>query len=1209
MDTMSSDRASITSFTSKLPVAAALISSDGLNLEFANSELLKLIGIEQDESQPISLDRVCTSETTDQIKRFVRQTAYQASIKLLQSESDTQPIEVLLCKVPSETGGFHHLLIHDPLEALVELADPNESVEQLATERELFNEGPVTVFKWQNAANWPVEYTSKNIQQVFGYESREFTSGELLYASLIHPDDMERVISEVTTASADPDISHFNHEPYRLLLKSGEYHYFFDHTRIIRDEDNEITHYHGYLLDISGHMKTVEKLNFFNTLVNSSRDPIYAIRASDFSMAYVNKAACEHFGKDTDDLLKLRITDWDPTFKEADLPSIAEQVKKAPGPLIFQTKHIVNDDQVVDVEVSASLVEYDNQEYFIGYTRDITDRKLSEERLKQSEAQLQAIFNNSQVGIMLLEGYRIFVKGNQRLADILGYDSPDEMMGFSMRKLHLSEERFIEYGEKYYNNLCNHDVLHAEYQLKKKNGDPVWCVLSGKALDEHTPADLSKGVLWVIDEIDWRKNYEHELITKEAQIRAFFNNVPYFSWMKDTEGRYLMANAAMSKASGIPLDQIIGATDYEVWPKELAEKYIEDDNEIMQSGQQISTEEPAIGSDGKVWVETYKSPIFDQDHKMIGTVGIAQEITERIQAAEALKQAEERSRLLLEHTNEGIFGIDPDGVITFLNPAAARMLGYDSDDLIGNHIIRTHSLRQHRIIDEADCRICSTAKDGQSYHVDDEQFICSDGSQFPVEYWSAPIYRNSELVGAVVTFHDISKRLEAEERIRYMAYHDPLTELPNRRLFQDHLKLEINNAQRYHTNFAVMLLDLDHFKEINDTLGHPLGDELLQNVSTRLSVRIRRIDTVARLGGDEFIILQSHIDDASDAAILADHIIKELTQPFYIQRHEIQTGVSIGIVTCMSDERLNADDILSRCDIALYRAKESGRGNYVFFEHAMTERVQFEAKVAKHLSLAAERNEFRLVLQPKLDLKTDQTKGYEALIRWSNEALGDVSPAVFIPIAEKRGLIDMIGQWVIETLCNEIKKFHSSGHEIGPVAFNLSQLQLQSMSSLEGIQAAIEGSGLPSNLFEIEITETAYTNIHPDVLEKLEEIVKGGVKLSIDDFGTGYSSMISLRKMNASFLKIDREFIRDMMSDQNDRIIVNATIQLAHSLKMQVIAEGVETQEQLDELKLLGCDMAQGYLICRPLEFDQVTAYINAAVSNPSKQSPAFIEP
>ena len=440
--------------------------------------------------------------------------------------------------------------------------------------------------------------------------------------------------------------------------------------------------------------------------------------------------------------------------------------------------------------------------------------------------------------------------------------------------------------------------------------------------------------------------------------------------------------------------------------------------------------------------------------------------------------------------------------------------------------------------------------------------------------------------GWVAIHEDITERQQAEASIVFMAHHDALTKLPNRMLFRERVEQAIAMAGRG-TEFAVICLDLDNFKQINDTLGHPVGDGLLVAVADRLQSCVRDADTVARLGGDEFAIIQIAVQQPEDAEVLASRLIAAFRQPFDVAERQIMSGASIGI-TVVSGGTISYETLMRDADIALYLAKTEGRGTVRFFEPEMDARIHLRRVLEADLQGALARNEFELYYQPQVDLTSDSVSGFEALLRWNYPVRGLVSPLDFIPVAEETGLIGAIGEWALRAACFEAENWPAGIS----VAVNLSPVQFKKGDLVSGVQAALAASGLRPDRLELEITELVLLRDTADTLAALHQLRSMGVCVALDDFGTGYSSLSYLRSFPFGKIKIDKSFVRDLMTDNGSTSIIRAIIGLGQSLGMKTIAEGVETQEQLDRLREERCDEVQGYLFSRPRPANEVPSLI-----------------
>ena len=572
-----------------------------------------------------------------------------------------------------------------------------------------------------------------------------------------------------------------------------------------------------------------------------------------------------------------------------------------------------------------------------------------------------------------------------------------------------------------------------------------------------------------------------------------------------------------------------------------------------------------------------------------------------------LEESTEHNSLLLDSAAEGIYGTDMDGITTFVNPAAASMLGYKAEELIGKPM---HSMIHHSHLDgthypRSECPMSSTINNGMTRHVVDEVLWRKDGTALPVEYHSTPIIKDGGVAGAVVTFSDISARKKAEALLERQAFYDGLTELPNRRLLQDRLEQALVHAQRHGHMGALLFLDLDQFKMINDSLGHPVGDALLKKVAKRLIDIVRREDTAARMGGDEFVVLFAEINDDPEAAAnfaqaAAENILQHLSEPYQIDNHNLHITLSIGIALLpLGDE--TADDILMQADAAMYRAKELGRNGIQFFLPSMQMAAEERLLLQTDLRFALSRNQFVLHYQPQLDV-SGMITGAEALLRWQHPDRGMVSPADFIPAAEETGMILPIGAWVIHSACELLQRQGDPDGDgyLPCVAVNVSPRQFRNTDFVGQVRDSLQQTGVDASRLELELTEGILVEDVQDTVEKMNALKEIGVRISIDDFGTGYSSLAYLKNLPLNKLKIDQSFIRDVPGDEGGAAIVDTIIAMTRHLGLEVIAEGVESKAQREFLEEKGCLHFQGFYFSRPLPEDE---FISCLLGTPVSKS------
>ncbi|ARJ64334.1 histidine kinase [Magnetospirillum sp. ME-1] len=560
------------------------------------------------------------------------------------------------------------------------------------------------------------------------------------------------------------------------------------------------------------------------------------------------------------------------------------------------------------------------------------------------------------------------------------------------------------------------------------------------------------------------------------------------------------------------------------------------------------------------------------------------------------------ARKVIEASLDGIMIVDAAQRIEFVNPAFTHMTGYTAEEIIGQNP-KVLKSGHH---DESFYKHMYTVLSAQDYWQGEIWNRRKNGEIYP-EWLTINVIRDDagEITQYAAIFSDITERKKTEERIKNLAYFDVLTGLPNRRLFTDRLQIAIANAHRHGHQLAIMFLDLDLFKRINDSLGHGVGDQVLVETAARISHCVREGDTVARLGGDEFTVLLPELDHLEDAAKLAERVIAHVKQPFIVDEHELYVTTSIGIAVYPEDGA-TVEVLIKNADTAMYRAKDLGRNSYQLYTAAMNARSFERLTMESALRHALVRDEFRLVYQVKVDSEDGRMSGVEALVRWHHPEMGLVSPVDFIPLAEAMGVISDIGEWVLRTACRQCKHWMDLGLPPVRIAVNVSAQQFVETDVPEVVARALAETGLPPQYLELELTETVLMQRVDEVVSVLKSLRAMGVRISIDDFGTGYSSLSYLKRMPIDALKVDRSFVNDIFDD-NSKVtedgaeIVSTIINLAHNLKLKAIAEGVETPEQAEFLRSKGCDEVQGYLISRPVSGEDLISLFDRNLLPQSK--------
>ncbi|MFZ2540351.1 MAG: EAL domain-containing protein [Gallionella sp.] len=644
----------------------------------------------------------------------------------------------------------------------------------------------------------------------------------------------------------------------------------------------------------------------------------------------------------------------------------------------------------------------------------------------------------------------------------------------------------------------------------------------------------------------------------------------------DAKGIIEYVNPHFSAVTGYAAEEVIGKSmrihQSGQTPKEVYEELWS----TISSGRIWRGELLNKSKYGKLyWEELVISPIFDEPGNITHFLSEQVDITAR-------KQAEGQIRLfekVFTSANEAVMINDADNNILAVNPAFTVITGYTPGEVIGKtpHILASGLTEKSTYQDMWSCieadgkwqgEVLDRRKNGEIY----------------AEWLSISVLRDEggKVTHYVALMSDISERKAAEERMAYLAQHDVLTGLPNRLLFQDRLQQAITYAERQHTSVALLFLDLDRFKNINDTLGHHFGDLLLQEVTQRIQQSVRTSDTVSRQGGDEYVIMLPNLNGLGDVVQVINKLIEAIAHPCQLEVHNVHVTTSVGISVYPQDGT-DSETLIRNADTAMYQAKEAGRNCYRFFTQAMNRSIARRVGMENKLREALKRNELLLHYQPLVDLRSRQIVAAEALVRWQHPEDGLIPPAEFIPIAEETGMIVTLGEWVLNEACRQNQEWRALGLREIAISVNLSPLQLHDRNLVNSVSLALSNSGMSAGALELEITESAMMKNPEQATTMLNKLSKLGIRFSIDDFGTGYSSLSYLKKFPLDTLKIDQSFVRDLTVDNDDAAIVRAVVSIAKSLGLRVIAEGVETAEQLRFLEGLDCEVMQGYYFSRPV--------------------------
>lgn len=703
---------------------------------------------------------------------------------------------------------------------------------------------------------------------------------------------------------------------------------------------------------------------------------------------------------------------------------------------------------------------------------------------------------------------------------------------------------------------------------------------------------------------------ERELTAQKdrATTRQLLDNIVEGSsdaiFAKDKEGRYLLLNQETCRVFGSNSEQALGKDDNLIFPNQ-AKMIRENDLRVMAENRIITYEETLTTANGDRTFLATKGPLRAADGDVIGIFGISRDITERKQGESRLVDSELRMRALIQAIPDLVWLKDKEGVYLSCNSRFEQFFGVPECEIVGktdyDYVDKEQAdfFRKH---DKA-----AMDKGGASSNEEWVTFA-SDGHRELLETTKTPV-RNAQgqVIGVLGVGHNITERQAAADKIEHLAFYDFLTDLPNRRLMNDRLRQALTNATRQGRYGALMLIDLDNFKLLNDTLGHAIGDQLLISVAARLRASTRAGDTVARMGGDEFVVILEGLDKHELAALqvkqIAANVLASLAEPHSLNitghdngliEHQYQCTSSIGI-TLFKDQSVSANDLMKRADTAMYEAKSAGRNTLRFFDVAMQNIVSQRAAMEVELRNAIDKQQFVLYYQAQVD-SAGQITGVEALVRWQHPERGLVAPGEFIPVAEELGLIVPLGQWVLETACLQLaawSKEAAMSHLT--VAVNVSARQFGLPDMVDQVLAVVQRTGVPQHRLKLELTESLLLENADEVITKMVALKAHGIGFSLDDFGTGYSSLAYLKHLPLDQLKIDRSFVRDILIDPNDAAISKMVIVLADSMGLSVIAEGVETEEQRGLLANLGCSSYQGFLFSKPIPLVEFEALVRRA--------------
>lgn len=922
--------------------------------------------------------------------------------------------------------------------------------------------------------------------------------------------------------------------------------------------------------------------SYFNDLLDATEHLIYRIDFRRGGYDVISPAASLILGVDHDELIAHGTAIFrerlDPDDRARSRAYIRQLCSESPGQRIrAQLEYRLRTASGAWAWYSDSItLEADSDgrpRWAFGIAVDVTVRREQEAALRQSEEKYRATMDAAQVGVFILQDYK-FRYVNPMLVSMFGYQADELVDRLGPPDVVIPEQHELLIGKM---RRRAAGEVSAPYELTglRKDGSTFPLMVMGRPwMIGGRPASV--GTL-----IDLSAQREAEQALKETTNRyaALFEGAQDAIVVADVEtGVIVDANVEAELLFLRPREELIGLNHLALLPPALAKRYHDAFVGHVHAGGGGPDEMMIQTADGDTIVVETSSNVIETagGHRLIQ--GVFRDIRQRKRVETELKLAAR----VFESSQEAIIITDAACRIVSVNPAFLEMTGYLANEVLGKNPSLLGAGREsadffatmwQRIDSEGNWQgeIWNRRKSGEVYPV----------------WLTISVYRGAagEVLNYVGIESDISERHAAQESIRQLAYYDPLTRLPNRTLLQDRVEQALVAAERDGKQVALLFVDLDHFKTINDSLGHFAGDQLLIQVAQRLVECVRRMDTVARLGGDEFVVLLSETT-LEGAGAVARKMLASVAYPYQIDQHRLSITPSVGISLYPQDGS-DFESLLKHADTAMYRAKESGRNAYQFFASEMNVAALERLVLENSLRQALERGEFVLYYQPQVDVASGSIVGAEALIRWKHPEIGMVSPGKFIPVAEVSGLIVPLGEWVLREACRQNRAWQAAGLPPICVAVNISSVQFRGGKLEESVRGVLADTGLAAEWLELELTEGTIMSDADATIDTLHRLSAMGIRLAIDDFGTGYSSLSYLKRFPIDRLKIDQSFVRDIVTDPDDWAIASAVISMGHSLRLDVIAEGVEHAEQLEMLRHQGCDEVQGYYFSVPLPADE----------------------
>ena len=845
-----------------------------------------------------------------------------------------------------------------------------------------------------------------------------------------------------------------------------------------------------------------------------------------------------------------------------------------------EKRYVRKDGEVCWARRSAAIVRDEDGKlvYVLVAMEDISQYLATQETLRSLNQSLKAIVETSPLAIYAITPQGIVKLWNPAAERLFGRKE-SEVLGKTSPLVIPDHEDF---APALRDRVLAGETVH-NLEITRRRDDGALIELSVSAAPLRGTEDRIVGVLVICTDVMEIKRTSQALNDQLRFTQELLEVIPNPIFYKDIQRRYLGFNRAWESFFGKKREDFVGKQASDLIPAQLADSADRKDAEVIRTGQ-LSISEVNI-TDAKVelrQVLKHVSRFTSQDGMPAGTISVLTDITELKKIEHALETSEARFRALTESAMDIVTVIDADGIIQYQSPSVKHLLGFDPEQMVGLKPFDMVHRDDIGALKQSFESLLTRGPGAQTEKPIEFRIRNKDGGWRTLESMGKNNLDNPSIRGLIVNTRDVSDRLAIQQRMQHLAYHDSLTGLPNRSLLQDRVSQALGRADRTKKDLAVMFIDIDNFKNINDTLGHDVGDELLREIAKRLTQSVRQHDTIARQGGDEFIVLLEELDGQRGATRVAQKILDALRTVFVVGGVEQHVSGSIGLALFPQDGH-DPQTLLKNADTAMFHGKSLGKNTYQFFTHQMNIAVKRRAELESSLRVAVKDGDFALHYQPQIDLNSGEIVAVEGLVRWNSLENGTLMPGDFIPLAEETGLISEIGEWVLREGCRQAKEWQDMGLPQRRMAINLSARQLNDKGFFNMVAQVLAETGLDAKYLELEITESQVMRQAEGSIMLLNQLADIGIHLAVDDFGTGYSSLSYLKRLPIGKLKIDQSFIRDITVDPNDTAIVVAIINMAKSLDLEIIAEGIETAGQLTLLRAKGCGIGQGYYFSVPL--------------------------